>query len=158
MGNDSEYTALASLLDFYSDRAVAHASFLIAIIFGLFTILSLVNIKFRWESLLLLFTTYWGLWGFGLYCLYNFRYYALFSEQVIQKIFEEKSLCELRDEIEKKTKEKWGKRLQFFFDFKAGVVKGRDTLSWWRRQKMKIFFLLYSLMAALPCIAIFFIR
>lgn len=154
MGNDSKYTALTSLLDFYSDRAVAHASFLIACIFGLFTILSLVDTIFWWVSLLLLFMTYYGLWAFGLYCLLNFRYYVLFSEQVIIEIFKENCLSKLRGEIEDNTRKKWGRRLQFFFDFKAGMVKERKSLSWVRKQRMKIIFGLYPLMAVLPCVDI----
>jgi len=39
MEEGNRIATLSALLDFYSDRAVAHASFLVAIVFGLFVIL-----------------------------------------------------------------------------------------------------------------------
>lgn len=42
-GITDKLTAQAALLDFYSDRAVAHASFLVASIFGLVTLLAIVQ-------------------------------------------------------------------------------------------------------------------
>lgn len=78
---NSDYEALSSLLDFYSDRAVAHASFLVACVFGLFTILSLLggkelHLKFVYSI------AYWMLWLGGFYSLLNFRLFATEAQKI----------------------------------------------------------------------------
>jgi len=75
--------ALVGLLDFYSDRAVAHASFLVACVFGLFTILALVqNMEFIPNLLLKIFlilisiASYGGICLIADWCLRKFGSYA----------------------------------------------------------------------------------
>ena len=80
MRDRDEATILTGLLDFYSDRATAHASFLVAVLLGLFVILDL-SAKPNAFDILILFWTYWAVWFFGLYCLLNFGLYARFAEK-----------------------------------------------------------------------------
>ena len=85
MEDDVKYQIWSSLLQFYSDRAISHASFLVASIFGLFTVLSLMtNASIELLSLIWLTLTcvYWFLWTFGLYALLNFGYYAIVAQVV----------------------------------------------------------------------------
>lgn len=66
--------------DFYSARAVAHASFFVASVFGLFTILAFMETS-SMVSKALLSVTYWVVWGFGLYSFLNFSRYAVHAQQ-----------------------------------------------------------------------------
>jgi hypothetical protein len=65
-------TVLSALLDFYSDKASAHASFLVALAIGLFTIPALGN----GADIHLLSFLFVGLWFFGLWTLLNFSYFS----------------------------------------------------------------------------------
>ncbi|MFX0202721.1 MAG: hypothetical protein ACFFCW_41990 [Candidatus Hodarchaeota archaeon] len=65
-------TVLSALLDFYSDKASAHASFLVAIMISLFAIPTLVDrADMFWLSLFHIFV-----WAIGLWTLFNFSYFA----------------------------------------------------------------------------------
>ena len=85
----NQLTAQAALLDFYSDRAVAQASFLIASIFGLITLLAMVQQMINEASLLLLslslvpFLTFSYL---GFYSLQRFGYYAVIADKLQQNL------------------------------------------------------------------------
>jgi hypothetical protein len=70
---------ISALLDFYSDRCTSHASFFVATIFGMFTILSL-NSHSNDSSLLA--ATYWLLVVAGIYFLSKFKFYSDYSEIV----------------------------------------------------------------------------
>ena len=77
-----EVDVLAGLLDFHSDRAVAHTSFLVACVFGSFTLLAIV---YDLENVLLvgfLAVPYWAIAGIGIHCLQRFYFYANMSEQI----------------------------------------------------------------------------
>lgn len=82
MGKENHLGQLSALLDFYSDRAVAHASFLVATVFGLFAILQLVSKGFSD----FVFIMYWSVFMAGLYCLLNFGYYAGLAETTKNKL------------------------------------------------------------------------
>jgi len=75
--------SLAAILDFYSDRAVAHASFFLASFFGLFTVLSIGEKEiFEWAF------PYWILFSVGLYTLIRFAYYATFAHLIMVRMRE----------------------------------------------------------------------
>lgn len=81
-------TRIGALLDFYSDRAVAHASFFVASIFGLVTLLTIiqqlnmhltwVSIPLSWYSILLFFAFSY----LGYYTLGRFGFYADMSQKL----------------------------------------------------------------------------
>lgn len=96
---DTDYTALSALLDFHSDRATAHASFLVACVFGLFAILSLIGAPNQAPHPIYSIA-YWLLWLGGLYSLLNFGYYAKKASRVRGRILKEKEA--LMKEIETK--------------------------------------------------------
>ncbi len=68
MSEDS--TVLSALLDYYSDKASAEASAVVATTFGLFVILT-VQVASPWKFLI-----YWVLWVAGFYFLMGFGFWA----------------------------------------------------------------------------------
>jgi hypothetical protein len=88
MSNPDECTILAGLLDFYSDKATAHASFVVAATFGIYTFIfstNKVDIKNLGE-LLVFFLIYCSLLGFDLYSFFNFSKYASISHLIRTKL------------------------------------------------------------------------
>jgi hypothetical protein len=81
-------TRISALLDFYSDRAVAHASFFVASIFGLVTLLSIVqqlNMHLTWFSIPLSWYSTPLFFAFsyvGYYTLGRFRFFADISDKL----------------------------------------------------------------------------
>lgn len=75
-------TRIGALLDFYSDRAVAHASFFVASIFGIVTILAIIqqlgDILSVWISIPLFYAFSY----MGYYTLTRFGYYADISQRL----------------------------------------------------------------------------
>lgn len=85
---ESDVAEVAALVDFYSDRAVAHASFFVASIFGTLTFLALVatlpkpvNESIYLVSILL----FAGFSYMGYFTLVRFRYYASLSDHLTKK-------------------------------------------------------------------------
>jgi hypothetical protein len=83
---ESDAAEVGALVDFYSDRAVAHASFFIASIFGILTFLALVsNLEkingFYYFVSILLFA---GFSYMGYFTLVRFGYYASLSDYLTQ--------------------------------------------------------------------------
>lgn len=78
--NEEKYSALSAHLDYYSDRATAHASYFVAFIFGLFVVLQMAQSTNNGERWLLLILS-WVVWASGLYCLLNFGLYAFFASR-----------------------------------------------------------------------------
>ena len=78
---NEEVSKVSALLDFYSDRCVAHASFFVATLFGTFSLLSLLDDK---EGLVRigLASTYWLLFIGSIYLLLSFSYYSGYSEKI----------------------------------------------------------------------------
>jgi len=77
---------LLGLLDFYSDRATAHASLSIAVIFGIFGLLAIYKCNFKLDmpSLvysILFFLAYAILWFGALYLALNFGWYAQVADR-----------------------------------------------------------------------------
>lgn len=97
MTNSDEATGLSSLLDFYSDRATAHASFVVAGMFGIYAVLfapnGLPTIAFVVSYSALLVT--------NVYSFLNFGYYAVLADITKHKL-EEKYVTEFGNEIIKK--------------------------------------------------------
>jgi hypothetical protein len=81
--SDKAVAEVAALVDFYSDRAVAHASFFVASIFGTLTFLALVTTlqkpvnEFYYLVSILLFL---GFAYMGYFTLVRFGYYASISD------------------------------------------------------------------------------
>ena len=83
---NSKADALAGLLDFYSDRAEAHASFLLACFFGAFTLLAIVQ-SVEDISLTILSVMPYGMIALvGFHCLQRFSFYAAMAEKIKDKI------------------------------------------------------------------------
>ena len=88
MDNSTLLSGLGSLIEFYSSRAEAHANFFLIAFFGLFAILAIVYSKSEVEvsEKKVWSVIFWTLFFMGLYFLLNFRYYASFADQIIQRI------------------------------------------------------------------------
>jgi len=94
--SETDYQALSALLDFHSDRAVAHASFLVACVFGLFTVLSLI--KGNALALDIVYSVaYWVLWSGGLYSLVNFGKFAAEADRIKRFIEKRSSVLGIMD-------------------------------------------------------------
>lgn len=80
-------TARAALLDFYSDRAVAHASFLVASIFGLVTLMAIVQLMINHALNLLIYISLIPFVVFsylGFHSLRRFGKYASVADKLQQ--------------------------------------------------------------------------
>ncbi len=123
--------------DFYSKRAIAHASFLVASIFGLFTILSILRgmMNEPWNlARTFLVVSYWGVWAFGAYSFLNFGYYASLSHDALLKIARDQN-----DSLIKDSTAKHQIPVKWFFELKAG----REHAGWVRRHNVMIVSFLY---------------
>jgi hypothetical protein len=91
-------TRFDALLDFYSDRAVAHASFLVASIFGLVTMLAIVqqldenNIAIIWLSSVVFF----GISYMGYFALIRFGFYADVAQKLTKGLNEKETLKQVK--------------------------------------------------------------
>ncbi|MFX1508595.1 MAG: hypothetical protein ACFFDC_21135 [Promethearchaeota archaeon] len=109
MHTSKEIEALTGLLDFFSDRAEAHASFMVACFFGLFTWLAMAySMKNMWVVFFSMLP--YGLIGYICYhCLQRFAFYADMADKY-------------RKELEKIAKPE-----KIIFEFeKEGKVKKRN--------------------------------
>ena len=146
--NDSnEISALSALLDFLSDRAIAHASFTIACFFGLFTVLSIM--VQNQETLNIWLWIYWVFWSFGVYCFFSFSYYATYSEKTKDQI---KSV--LKKDIEKDILNEVMKGRKGLFDLIFFSFKAQKALIWQKWWVQIIYFIYYITMGVLPTFAI----
>jgi len=83
--DSDKVNTLVGLLDFYSDRATTHASFVIASVFGIYAIL----LSHNWLLPLLCWIgAYVALQIIALYSFENFRYYAVFAGEIRRKLEE----------------------------------------------------------------------
>lgn len=71
---------LSALLDYYSDIGIGHATILVALTFGLFSVLSLFESK---NPLILLTVVYAGLLVGGLYEVLKFCFYLGVSSEIL---------------------------------------------------------------------------
>lgn len=163
--SDEDIRGFTVLQDFYSKRAVAHASFFVASIFGLFTVLSFIErvlpsvvtvnqiflLPLKSVGYLLLYIIYWLIWLFGLYSLYNFGLYSTKSQHAEVKLAEKQDAL-IRGEIKNDTK--FPKNYLAFKD----QDQEHKSLSWLKRNNLAIFVLFYLLFGLLPFIALFALR
>ena len=123
--NESAISALTAVLDFFSDRATAHASFFLAFLFGLFSILSIVadqqGTSIRTEWLI----PYWILFAMGLYELIRFNYYATYAQRLMEATLELSGRAQI---IYEKTFSKVGRRLTWVVEKKEQITGGRFWL------------------------------
>ena len=100
----SQDTILSALLDYYSDKASAEASAVVATTFGLFVVLTALGNR------PLIFLTYWILWSAGLYFLLGFGYWAAHATRTKNFLVGKTQLesCKKADaQIENLVKEHW---------------------------------------------------
>lgn len=158
MEDDVDYTIYCAIIQFHSDRAIANASFLIASVFGLFVILALMPsspadlLSIKGLSLAV---TYGFLWGFGLYSLLNFGYYADNAQVAVDKIKLRNGINlekTILDEAYKRTSSKW------FHRFKRGGkedLKKNRIIAFLRSVKSLLLFPSYIVVIGLlPFVAI----
>jgi len=164
MEDEDTFKRLSIVQDFFSKRAVAHASFFVASMFGLFTILSLmekfidrmpfhgVTWQLTWDwnftRFLLLSSSYVFIWLFGLYSFGNFSYYATLAQRVEEKIAKNKD-----NEIINESKKGLGGILKWFYDFKSGH-RQEGSFGWVRRHNTILLFILYLLVGSFPFISL----
>lgn len=143
--DNSDYAALSALLDFYSDRATAHASLFVACVFGLFTILAILE-----KNIIILSLAYWFLFGSGLYELLNFGQYAKDAD-VIKRYIEipkEKLVNDIKKQVDKES-----------FGASKSIKREYQSLKEfvYRRIGLLGMILLYSVFVGLlPFLAVFF--
>lgn len=144
-------TARSALLDFYSDRAVAFASFFLASIFGLVTVLAIVQgIE---DSVFLISISLFLFWAFayaGYYTFQRFRFYADIASKLqagkgglkktarldklkfaIETGGKKTKTTNLADYLKKKVEEQeqmLGQR--FFMRWRDRTIKAFDLLYW----------------------------
>jgi len=90
---------LSAFLDFYSDRATAHASFLVASVFGLFSVLYLIEGGDLITKVILSFV-YGILWFGGYFSLFNFNFYAMKADDIKRMIAQKQLLDHSIDTVE----------------------------------------------------------
>lgn len=88
---DEYIQMLSALLDFHSDRAEAHASFFVASLFGLFSVLQVAQNLLNsgvifislWITKAIWLVICWFLFYFGVYSYFKFGYYASYAHMVL---------------------------------------------------------------------------
>ncbi len=122
---DKDTEKILALVDFYSDRAVAHASFFLALLIGLFSVLALAqsnqdNLRWIWAI------PYWLLFLGSLYTFANFSLYASYAEKIVQNtcIYEVKEVKDAMETMQKRLILKWHQVLKSNFPFGTSKVIG----------------------------------
>lgn len=122
--------SIGALLDFYSDRAVAHASFFVASIFGLITLLAVIaqlNNNLKWFSIPL------SWWSIPLFLVFSYvGYYTLarfgFHADIAQKFSELVPFNEATLESYIKKQEELQKKLLILKKI-ITIKRGKDYLA-----------------------------
>jgi len=149
MSRDEEIGILTGLLDFYSDRATTHASFVVAGTFGFYTIL-FANEHFDQciQSRVVFLLACLALITINVYSFLNFGYYATLAD--ITKVRLEGQHFE---EYEDKLKEKLHARKNPFVNT---FMRLRESTG---RKKFGLFFLVFVFAVLLPfvwiCLRVF---
>jgi len=115
--NNEKIQKIAIMVDFYSDRAEAHATLFLAFLFGLFTILTIAGNEntYKWIWTI----PYWLLFLGGVHTFLNFSYYATHA----QKITEEISCYEVPEVKKVLDKVKRSLNLAWFHFYKQRIGK-----------------------------------
>jgi len=145
MEDDAERERLVAIQHFYSARTVAHAAFFLSSLFGLFTILSLmvnmkipsvvqanglISVQFLAVAICLLFP-YIIVWFYGLYSLFNFKYYSAVAEAAQVKIVGVVAGALIKETLMEKEKEKNKKRnrvLRYFHRLMKSLYVAKSGL------------------------------
>jgi hypothetical protein len=150
MPNSDECTILTGLLDFYSDRATAHASFVVAATFGIYTLLfsvDVIGIKSNWQAFGLFLAAYLPLLSLDIYSFFNFAEYASLAH-IIQKRLVEKQYPSYDDWTEEMRQQlKTYRAAYFFLSFKRNKI--------FRAVKTFVFIVGIFLTAILPAIFVY---
>jgi len=154
MTNSEDCAVLTGLLDFYSDRATTHASFVVAATFGLYTILFSMssNIPKTFWSILIIIVVYSSLVMLDIYSFFNFGYYAVLAD--ITKDELEQYRFKNPEQIKKyykKLNDEILRRSRFYYFF---VEKVKDSRSFISRKKIPIFGIVWFITLILPFIYI----
>jgi hypothetical protein len=142
MSDEERLPVLTGLLDFFSDRAGAHASFVVATVFGIYTLLFAHDKLPLWVFFLAFFT----LQVFAVYSFLNFGYFATRADIIRERL--EDCACmqaEIRDILDKRLEEK-SSRLYYPFRWFKHVLGG------WK--KYLFLMLTWSLATILPFFSI----
>jgi len=103
MPTKEQLAIFTGLLDFYSDRATAHASFLVAGTFGIYSVLfAQENVKLPSS---IFCATFFALAAMCIYSFLNFGYYATMAENMRLRLMGAQSAkidAEIRDYLKKK--------------------------------------------------------
>jgi hypothetical protein len=125
-------TVLSALLDYYSDKASAEASAVVATTFGLFVILTTKDHR-PW-----IFGIYWFLWLAGLYFLMGFGYWTSHANKTKYILTKQKALPDkdIVTQIEDGVKLEWKKT---FLRNCYYLIKCREKLDYrkwfWEHEK-----------------------
>jgi len=122
MRDQEELNILTGLLDFYSDRATAHASFVIAGMFGIYAVI----LAEPQLPLPIIFPAFFALLFINVYSFLNFGYYAHVAYYIKIKLEGMYS-----HEIEEETKRELHNKTKFFYgfgQFKDLGMKGNTRL------------------------------
>lgn len=152
---NSKVEALVGLLDFYSDRAEAQASFLVACIFGIFTLLAIVQSinsiqdKMIQHALIILsIFPYVMLSSIGFHCLRRFSVYAATAEKyniVLKRYAKPK---EIMIKVKGKIKEM---SLQDYEEYLSEKYKGIPK----KFRRPRIMIMLYIFIFGLPALFVY---
>ena len=144
MSDNTKISAYSAVLEFFSSRAEAHASFFLASLFGLFTVLSIAKNTSNW---LWWSITYWFLFGLGLYTFFNFCTFAQFAHIAYQQITK---MAEIYEEVESEKKDLYKRDfvLRNFSDLKNLIGRAHA----WR---IIIFGILYFIVVLIPYCLVF---
>jgi phosphotransferase system glucose/maltose/N-acetylglucosamine-specific IIC component len=149
-----EDRGFAVVQDFYSKKAVAHASFLVASMFGLFTILAFAERTLgnppSYLNFFLLAITYWSIWVFGLYSMFNFSLYATMAQHA-----ERHAAMNEDDQVKDEVKKSSNRILKPFVDFK--MASANEKIKFGVRSHFDyVFLVFYVLIGILPFLALVF--
>jgi len=138
MRNQEELAILTGFLDFYSDRATAHASFVVAELFGIYTVyFGQLMLEHRFP-LWLFFLLCGALLFINIYSFLNFGYYATMAE-IVRKKLAGTYLKKYDDEIRFKLA-----RASLLHEIFRKIKKGLGSL------RLLVFFIIWVLAVLLP--------
>lgn len=149
-GEQEITTIRAAFIDFYSDRATAHASFVVATIFGIYTVLfAQCNGMLPSNAFV---AVYVALLILDLYSFLNFMYYATSAVIIREKL--ETRYNQLREKEENKYKKEMRNELKNKGFFVRNFRCFRSAVK--KKLKFGILFILWFVAVLLPFIYIMF--
>ncbi len=148
MANSEKCAVLTGLLDFFSDRATTHASFVVATTFGLFTILfSLTNIPKTFWAIIVIGITYFALLGLAIYSFLNFGYYAILADITKEELKRSGLNVEYAAELYNLFEDEIKNNHHLYHIFRKHAKKPKGFIY---DHKLKLFFVVWLLTVFLP--------